>query len=328
VIPAIIGGTADTADASVVAIVTAADAGTPELCSGTVIAPRVVLTAGHCALNQAPGDLTVRVGANVLAPDREVGVAQVVPYPGFAATGDDARQGRDIAALVTTDDVGVPALPYARDGSAVAGLAGQTVTDVGYGATAPEDATSPGTKRIAEMTVSAVCDRLIAFGDAQRRACIGDSGGPLLVGEGSGAPTVVGVVSFYDGTQCGPPVYAVRVDPYAAWLDTIVAGTPDTTCASSCPPPGTPCAAPDAGVDAGAPSDAAPEASGGPALRASGAGCGVASPAGGRWPGAVAFGFVGVVLSAAMRRVLRPRPASRTSPGAAPAGWAGRRRPG
>lgn len=326
-IPAIIGGTADTADASVVAIVTAADAGTAELCSGTVIAPRVVLTAGHCALGQAPGDLTVRVGLNVLAPDREVGVAQVVTYPGFTASGDDARRGRDIAALVTADDLGVPALPYSRDGSAVAGLAGETVTDVGYGATAPEDATSPGTKRIADMTVSAVCDRLIVFGDAQRRACIGDSGGPLLVGERSGAPTVVGVVSFYDGTQCGPPVYAVRVDPYAAWLDTIVAGTPDATCASSCPPPGNACAAA-AGADAGLPADAAPEASDGLAQRASGSGCSLESR-GARRPREIAWGVLGLLLSAAMRRAPRRRPpASRTSPAAARAGSAGPRRPG
>lgn len=49
-----IGGVADTVHDAVVSIATVADAAAPELCTGVVVAPRVVLTAGHCTLASSP----------------------------------------------------------------------------------------------------------------------------------------------------------------------------------------------------------------------------------------------------------------------------------
>jgi secreted trypsin-like serine protease len=149
------------------------------------------------------------------------------------------------------------------------------------------------------VPVTAVCDRLLLFGDATHRGCLGDSGGPLLTTDATGAEVVAAVVSFYDGTQCGPPVYAVRVDPYAAWLDSIVAGSADTTCASTCPPKGAACA-----DDAGAPVDASGEAGAHDGASGGGsAGCSVAAATRANGCGALAAMLALVVALALRRRV-------------------------
>jgi hypothetical protein len=77
------------------------DAGSDSfLCSGTVVASNVVLTAGHCAVDETtgavdtPGDYQVLTGSQSLStPGKVSGVTEVIPYPGYdrsALTGDAA----------------------------------------------------------------------------------------------------------------------------------------------------------------------------------------------------------------------------------------------
>lgn len=271
------GGQIDAAHASVVFVQTVPGAPLPELCTGTVVGKRAVLTAAHCAVGQTPGSLTVGVGVSVKTPERVVPVSAVVPYPRYGLGPRDEELGLDLGLVITAEDLGLDPIPLAEDGTLGAAVL------VGYGQSDPDDQQTRGTRRSAPVELEAVCPTLARFGNPQSNACHGDSGGPLLVAIG-GQSRVAGVVS-YGGKSCAPPTFAARVAPFRAWVEGVVAsGTDDPTCAG-CPDTPATCPSADAGVEAGPESgaagapDAAPSTAAGPATTtASGevaGGCGV-----------------------------------------------------
>ena len=81
-------------------------------CTGTLIAPNVVLTAEHCLIGAAPEKLKFVVGAASAAPKRLVGVSAVA----FENTveGGVYQRGSDIAVLQLVEPItGVRPLSYA-----------------------------------------------------------------------------------------------------------------------------------------------------------------------------------------------------------------------
>jgi len=63
-------------------------------------------------------------------------------------------------------------------------------------------------------------DHVVGFGEPSQgwSACMGDSGGPLICPNGSGAYDVIGVVSFGPGTCSGKPGVFTEVAAYRSWL--------------------------------------------------------------------------------------------------------------
>ena len=119
-----------------------------ELCSGTVVAPDVVLTAGHCAVDLStmtvypPQQYQVYTG-NVDWPDAAASnVSRVVAYPGFrkitGANGNVYADG-DAALLQLASPTTAPAIPLASDpadsglyeGGSAAAIAGWGLTSAG-----------------------------------------------------------------------------------------------------------------------------------------------------------------------------------------------------
>jgi hypothetical protein len=200
------------------------------LCTSTLIAPNLLLTARHCVSpNSSDSD-------RVLCGEAELGEPR--PADAFFATNDPkprqnspffrAREvrvpeagfdtcGFDIALIILDENVpaelSTPAVPRIdRDPTP-----GEAYTAVGYGVTASGE---PSGSRMQLGGLSVACEPGTC-GDGvesteflgETGICSGDSGGPALDAEGK----VLGVVSR-GGPECSEPIYG----SVAAWRDFII----------------------------------------------------------------------------------------------------------
>jgi len=207
----------------------ARDASRGIFCGGTVIAPRVVLTAAHCLQGTDPAELDVVTGRTRLSQDDDgerTKVRQIVRAPGWNAK----TLVNDAALLQLATPVSVTPLPLAGPGDANRQAAGQSLIVAGWGATAEGGNVSDQLEYVRlKVHSTAKCAALFGALDGARTLCVGakragqdscqgDSGGPLFFGDGAAA-RLVGLVSF--GAGCGraetPGVYT-RVSAYGAWI--------------------------------------------------------------------------------------------------------------
>jgi trypsin len=216
------------------------------LCSGTLISPRVFLTAGHCTDFLIRKDLPTYVSFDPTYKPGESKVIKATPYlhPRFCLPEDKAEcapPGRpEIVGSLPRDfryDVGVAVLEkpvrMASYGALPdAGLVetlkeGQSLTAVGYGTTGYEiDGEPPPRPQLVypEDRYRATV-RLLNTNDALgdmfvkttgvslirgkgEAPCKGDSGGPLFMPD---QQTIVGVTSF-GAPVCRGPAYYQRMD--------------------------------------------------------------------------------------------------------------------
>jgi secreted trypsin-like serine protease len=213
-------------------------------CTGTVIAPTAVLTAGHCAYdafgNPLPASAyTVTIGTSVVAPvaaqdagAEHIAVTSVKPYGSSTTTlhGDVA-----VLQLATPTAAAPVALATPADAAAIA--AGTAVTVAGWGKTSDAGTPSPVLRQgVENVLTNGSClagnqyfdprFQLCAQAPANASAiCSGDSGGPALVSTAAGW-VEVGVVSYHVGEHCGTGAdsYA-RVSTLQPWIASQVAAT-------------------------------------------------------------------------------------------------------
>jgi secreted trypsin-like serine protease len=211
------------------------------LCTGTVVAPTLVLTAGHCAENLRTGTPNAAAGYTVLTEgaggnpaERQVStVSGVIVYEGFRRKVDAG----DAALLVLTTPTTAPAIALASS-DAGALRAGSTATMAGFGDTfygqrAPTRAVHQaatvvqGERWCQRNAPPFYADEEICTIDAPREAtgvCFGDSGGPLLSTNGSGEAVEIGIaVHVYGKCSTRHPSVFTRVDRIAAWVDSWIA---------------------------------------------------------------------------------------------------------
>jgi len=174
-------------------------------CTGTLVGPRVVLTAAHCI---APGLTDFRF----VVEGRSYAAASVTPHPRY----DPTTQLADVAVVVLDAAPPIVPAPLSSDAPRV----GTPITVVGLGC--PEGRTRDcayGTKRMTANTVASVSPDELVFASAPGEAgghCDGDSGGPTFARVGQ-SEAVIGVHSSGPVGCRGDNVDA-RVDVQLAWI--------------------------------------------------------------------------------------------------------------
>lgn len=202
----IVGGTTTTAHPAVGAIV---DNGGP-FCTGTVVAPRVVVTAAHCLEGvTSPNQIGFALGPNAFRPQKVILVSAATVHPQY-----DARNIRnDIAVLRLASDAGVTPVPIATKAPVV----GQSLVFVGYGMSNGRTGAGFGTKRQVTMKIAQLGATQFAYAEANKNTCGGDSGGPAFATDANGALSVAGVTSYGDAT-CVQYGVDTRTDVYGAFV--------------------------------------------------------------------------------------------------------------
>jgi len=197
-------------------------------CSGTLVAPDVVLTAGHC-IGIDPE--TVVIGAIDLARgDGEwIDVEWARAYPAW-------QDQFDVGVIVLAHASRVLPRPVARACTAREALhRGHALAVVGFGLTTTDGSERAVTKNAATIevvdptcTTDDSCQGAIdpggefIAGGGGRDACFGDSGGPAYADTAAG-PVVLGVVSrgLAGDWACGRGGVYVRADRVASWIEDV-----------------------------------------------------------------------------------------------------------
>lgn len=215
--------------ASAIGVVTVAHFSKSGWCTGTLVAPRIALTAAHCLLNgtefTSPGSVHFLVGLNRGSPASSSAAERLIVAKGFVPTLKDKwsidRSPEDWALIVLKDDV--PARPVAtkaltRDELKAATLAG-TISEIGYG---EERRYSPTAQRDCRADWGKDSRLLIVHCLAN----FGYSGSPILA-EINGIPTVVGIFSAFN-EETGLMV-AASAGQFEAAIKNLVTAEPERT---------------------------------------------------------------------------------------------------
>ena len=187
-------------------------------CTGTVIAPNVVLTAGHCAVDETTGAPLDPAGFAVVTGSVDwtnttlrqvIPVSQAIVNPAY----DPVTDTSDAALLVLSTPTSAPAIPLATTGDAYLETGGTPAVIAGWGETYYDD---PALQTDLEWAPTVIqnpdhCSQYDPYFDASSELCAvdppddttgtcnGDSGGPLAVIGPTGQYIEIGI------TTHGPP---------------------------------------------------------------------------------------------------------------------------
>ncbi len=195
------------------------------VCTGSLIASTIVLTAGHCITPNT----SYRVIDYTTQPPRLISAQKAVTHPQFNMQAMNAhRATADVALLQLPSPVpgkapallGTPRIPI---------MPGAPFTVAGIGATASGSDTGVGTVRAAGLTVTGnpgtlqmrLVDPLTQNKRTGIGACTGDSGAPAFEDQ-NGTSVIVGVVSWSTGANnsdgCGGLTGVTPLTLYRDWI--------------------------------------------------------------------------------------------------------------
>ncbi|HEX6711983.1 MAG TPA: serine protease [Thermoleophilaceae bacterium] len=221
-------------------------------CTGTLIAPQWVLTAGHCG--SATGSLSQGVVPSPVAwpPQAYEIVLGTVYADGHGGETHSVSQvlvdsdyilpngsGNDVTLMKLDQPTQIAPMKIAAVGERSSWLPGKLQTIAGFGASSKDGSEMPDQMQYAQVPITTDDHCANAYGDGSFDAktmvcagyadggtdtCEGDSGGPLLAPVRTGF-RLAGATSFGDGcAEAGKPgVYARLAEgPIREWLKSVV----------------------------------------------------------------------------------------------------------
>jgi V8-like Glu-specific endopeptidase len=189
---------------------------TTKLCTGTLVAPDLVLTAAHCFDPEPFAPVEIDFGDSLLTAST-VSSEEWGQHPDFCLPTECGDDLHDFAWVKLPTAVMIEPIEVITDQAEFdeAMQVGQVLTVVGFGR---DEALVSGIKRevSAALTSFNETGREFRAGGDGKDSCAGDSGGPALVQLASGEWRVAGVTSR--GGDCGlGGVYSVPL-PELCWL--------------------------------------------------------------------------------------------------------------
>lgn len=205
----LIGGDPTEGDPAVVALLLGSNR---SFCTGTLISPKVILTAAHC-IDDLGNDPSARIffGADTQGIGQTFSVRAKHQHPMWTGV---LSNGHDIGMLVMDFPHPDPDIAMPMNLSPISEHIGVDYRHVGFGVYDRATGAADGKKRSGTTALSSTQGDVIVSGDSQVSVCFGDSGGPAFINI-EGQDYIAGVHSYTTGQDCLPPNGDTNVQLYA-----------------------------------------------------------------------------------------------------------------
>ncbi len=205
---------------SVVALGASFGGYTLSACTGNMITPRIVLSAGHCG-EGVPLETVIAIGqaffgSDIEAPDAAIGFEDMILHPDYVELSGINLPENDIGLLFLAEDAPVEPSFFWKEELHSDDI-GRALKSVGFGVSDASGGGS-GIKRSADLTLDDLREQFMVSYVTKdgTTICSGDSGGPQFI-DVNGTWVEAGVHSWAD-TACSTYSGSTRTDMMAEWI--------------------------------------------------------------------------------------------------------------